>query len=81
MFAGVAFSSYGGFWLGLGIYGTLAQACALHRIVAIKASHVPWHVVRFCLTCNSCKHWAILHETVAAINPAFLRLHPCCMRL
>lgn len=29
MFAGVAFSSYGGFWLGLGIYGTLAQACAL----------------------------------------------------
>jgi succinate-acetate transporter protein len=26
MFAGVAFSSYGAFWLGLGIYGTLAQA-------------------------------------------------------
>ena len=28
MFAGLAFSSYGGFWLGLGLYGTLAQARA-----------------------------------------------------
>ena len=43
MFAGVAFSSYGGFWLGLGIYGTLAQACALR--FALSTGRLVMHIV------------------------------------
>lgn len=36
MFAATAFSSYGGFWLGYGIYGVLASGefaqCLLHEL-------------------------------------------------
>ena len=39
MFAGVAFSSYGGFWLGFGLYGVLAQVRTL-CCLCIKHTHV-----------------------------------------